>query len=50
MQRLATYNKSINRISEPVAPFAYAKHPPEPLTSYAGRYMSANQYFHKRTL
>ncbi len=35
---LKRYNKGINRIREPVALFACAKTPPEPLTSYAGRY------------
>ncbi len=35
-----THNQGINRIREPVALFADAKNPPEPLTSYAGRYIA----------
>ncbi len=34
------HNQGINRIREPVALFADAKNPPEPLTSYAGRYIA----------
>ena len=34
------YNQSIKWIREPVALFACAKNPPEPLTTYARRYTS----------
>ncbi len=32
------YNQCVKWIREPVALFACAKNPPEPLTTYAGRY------------
>ena len=38
MQANNPHNQRINRIRQPVALFAYAKNPPEQLTSYAGRY------------
>ncbi len=33
-----THNQCVKWIREPVALFAYAKNPPEPLTTYAGCY------------
>jgi len=36
----STHNHGMKWIREPVAFFAYAKNPPEPLTTYAGRYVS----------
>ena len=34
------YNQCVKWIPEPVTLFAYAKNPPEPLTTYARRYVS----------
>ena len=35
----ALHNNRINWTREPATLFAYAKNPPDPLTSYTGRYM-----------
>ncbi len=39
------YNQCMKWIREPVALFAYAKNPPEPLTTYAGRYTALESFY-----
>ncbi len=38
-----TYNQYVKWIREPVALFAFAKNPPEPLTTYVGRYIAKKE-------